>query len=93
MDGLPPQEMISRIARRIVELHLASKLMWCILTMDIVFALREETARLGDGKIAINKIARKSTEWAGEIAGMVERACRGRNFFIASGADEEWTNE
>jgi hypothetical protein len=77
MKGLTPQEMTSRIVRGIVELHLASKLMWCTITMDDLFTLLEEMARFGDGKIAIDRLARKSIEWTGKIAGMVERARRG----------------
>jgi hypothetical protein len=69
--------MTSRITRGIVEFHLASKLMWCIFTMVDLFALLKETARLRDRKTAIGRLARKSIEWTGEIAGMVERARRG----------------
>jgi hypothetical protein len=45
--------------------------------MEDFFALREETARLGDGKIAIDRLVSESTEWMDEIAGMVEQAHQG----------------
>jgi hypothetical protein len=64
--------MTSRIARGIVELHLASKSMWCILMIEDLFALREEMRRFGDGKITIDRLARKSTERTDEIIGMVK---------------------
>jgi hypothetical protein len=62
MEGLASQEIKSRIIQGIVKLHLASKLMWYILTMEDLFTLLEEMARLGDGKIAIDRLARESTK-------------------------------
>jgi hypothetical protein len=62
MEGLASQEIASRIVRGIVKLHLESKLMWYILTIEDLFALLEETARLRDGKIAIDRLARESTK-------------------------------
>jgi hypothetical protein len=59
-----------------------------MLTMEDLFALREEMGKHGGGKIAIDRLARESTEWMGEITGMVEQACRGRNIVIAFEADE-----
>jgi hypothetical protein len=89
MERLVPQEMTARSARGIVELQLVSKSMWWRLTMEDLFAWGEETARLGDGKIAIDRLARESTEWTGEITGMIGRVGQRRNVVIASGLDKE----
>jgi hypothetical protein len=64
--------------------------MWCILMMEDLFALLEETARLGDEKIAIDSLARESTKWTDEIAGMVEQARLGE---MSSSHPERTRNE
>jgi 4-alpha-glucanotransferase len=84
MEGAAPPEFTQRIARGIVELHLASTSMWCLFDLDDLFGLCEGMNR----EIGIDEWAREYPEWTKEIAMMIENVNRGRSAVPLCHSDE-----
>jgi 4-alpha-glucanotransferase len=75
IDGIAPPQMTPQIARRIIELHLDSGSMWSLFHMEDLAGLTEGI----DERIPVDRLANEYREWTREIAGLVEKAHRGRS--------------
>lgn len=95
MEGVPPKELTTEIAKVIIQQHLESSSMWCLFQFEDLFAIDEKLTKLISSKyinnpakkhnwdyhvgIPLEELCDSNREWTQIIANLIEINQRGRN--------------